>query len=184
MNNKSLFAGVAAIAIVSGLVGGYAAYKLVPQLGGDFAGGAVPSNLETGSASGGLTGNGYVQPVGSLAYNAANGISVGGSDQYHGLTTYVTASGTPASVITLGAFGSTTSSATSSIVVPETAGLSIGAICSGSTATTTVYISGCVLASTNGATGTATVAYSNLTVAALAVPTSTLFRISFDQLPY
>jgi hypothetical protein len=185
MNNKTLIGFGLAAVLVLGIIGGYAGNLLAQSnLGGDFAGGNLPSNLLTGSASGGVTGNGYIQPVGGLAYNAQNGLSVGGNDQYHGLTAYVTASGTPASVVTLGAFGSTTSSATSSIPLPETAGLSIGAICSGSSATTTVYISGCVLATTDGATGTATVAYSNLTGSSLAVPTSTLFRISFDQLPY
>lgn len=184
MNNKSLYAGVVALAIVGGLVGGYTAYKLTPQLGGDFAGGIVPSNLETGSTSGGLTGNGYVEPVGSFAYAAVNGLSIGGSDENHGLAAYVTASGTPAAVVTLGPLGATTSTASTSITVSETAGLSIGAICSGSSATTTVYVSGCLLATTNGATGTATVYYSNGTGAALSVPTSTELRLSFDELPY
>ena len=155
-----------------------------PLLGGDFAGGQIPGTLETGSAGGGLTGNGYVQPVGSLAYNAQNGLSVGGSDQYHGLTAYVSASGTPANVATLGAFGLTTSTATTSVTVSETAGLAFGAICSGSSATTTVFVSGCLLNATDGATGTAIVAYSNITGASLSVPTSTILRISFDELPY
>lgn len=180
MKDKLILAG---IVVVAALVAG-AIFTHVPLLGGDFAGGVVPSTLVTASASGGLTGNGYVQPVGSLSSDAANGLSVGGSDQYHGLTAYVTASGTPASAVTLGALGSASSTATTSVTVSETAGLSIGAICSGSTATTTVYVSGCLLASTNGATGTATVAYSNITGANVSVPTSTVLRISFDQLPY
>ena len=184
MNNKSLIAGLAVLAIVGGLVGGYVAYKLAPELGGDFAGGIVPTNVVTASASGGLTGNGYVYPVGSFSSDAANGLSIGGADQYHGLLDYVTASGTPATVITLGPLGATTSTATTTITLPEAAGLSVGAICSGSSATTTVYVSGCLLTSTDGATGTAAVAYSNITGAALSVPTSTLLRITFDQLPY
>jgi hypothetical protein len=184
MNNKSLIAGLAVLAIVGGLVGGYAADKLTPVLGGDFAGGIAPSNLVTATTSGGLTGNGYVYPVGAFSSDAASGLSVGGSDQYHGLTAYVTASGTPAVVATLGPLGATTSTATTTVTVPESAGLAVGAICSGSSATTTVYVSGCILASTNGATGTATVYYSNGTGASLAVPTSTVFRLSFDELPY
>jgi len=151
---------------------------------GDFAGGITPGTLVTASASGGITGNGYIQPVGAFSSAAINGITVGGTDQYHGFTAYVTASGTPASVVTLGALGLASSTATSSVTVPETAGLSIGAICSGSSATTTVYVSGCVLTTTNGATGTALVAYSNITGANLSVPTSTIFRLTFDQLPY
>jgi hypothetical protein len=184
MNNKSLIAGLAVLAIVCGFVGGYAAYKLTPELGGDFAGGIVPTNVVTASASGGLTGNGYVYPVGSFSSDAANGLSVGGSDQYHGFTAYVTASGTPAAVATLGPLGSTTSTATSSVTVPETGGLTVGALCNGSSATTTVYVAGCVLSSTDGATGTATYAYANLTGGALSVPTSTVFRVSFEELPY
>jgi hypothetical protein len=184
MNNKTLIAGLAFLAIACGLVGGYAADKLTPLLGGDFAGGIAPSNLVTASSSGGLTGNGYVYPVGAFSSDAANGLSVGGSDQYHGLTAYVTASGTPSVVATLGAFGSTTSSASTTMALPETAGLSVGAICSGSTATTTVFVSGCMLTSTDGATGTAQVYYSNGTGASLSVPTSTVLRISFDELPY
>src|ERR1700728_8330 len=137
MNNKSLIVGLAVLAIVGGLVGGYLSTNVASKLG-DFAGGNLPSVLETGSASGGLTGNGYLNPVGLFAYDAANGLSIGGSDQYHGLTAYVTASGTPTTVATLVAFGATTSSASTTIAVPESAGLSIGAICSGSSATTTV----------------------------------------------
>jgi hypothetical protein len=177
---------VGAVILVAVFAAVFGAIKLsgTPQLGGDFAGGVLPTQLMTGASSGGLTGNGYVSPIGSLSAAAVNGLSIGGTDQYHGLTEYVTASGTPASVVTLGPLGATTSTATTSIAIPETAGLSIGAICSASSATTTVFVSGCLLASTNGATGTATVAYSNLTGAALAVPTSTIFRITFDQLPY
>jgi hypothetical protein len=182
MNNKYLYIGLAVAVVVVGAV--LVIGRSGSQLGGDFAGGTLPGNLVTGSASGGLTGNGYVAPVGSLSSDAANGLSIGGSDQYHGLTEYISASGTPASVITLGPLGATTSTATTTVTVSETQGLSLGAICSGSSATTTVYVSGCLLTSTNGATGTAIVAYSNITGAALSIPTSTLLRITFDQLPY
>jgi hypothetical protein len=178
--NKYFIFGVAVVVVIVG----FAAFHNVSPKLGDFPGGVLPSTLDTGSASGGLSGNGYVQPVGSLSYAAPNGLSIGGSDQYHGLTVYATASGTPASVATLGPLGATTSTATTSITVAESAGLSIGAICSGSTATTTMYVSGCLLATTNGVTGTAVVAYSNITGAALSAPTSTILRITFDQLPY
>lgn len=179
--NKYFALGVLVVVVVIGFA---ALHTANPTLGGDFAGGILPSTLITGSASGGLTGNGYVQPVGSLSDDAQNGLSVGGSDQYHGLIAYVTASGTPTAVVTLGPLGTPTSTATTSIAISESAGLSIGAICSGSAATTTVYVSGCLLSATDGVTGTAVVAYSNITPAALPVSTSTLFRISFDQLPY
>jgi hypothetical protein len=179
MNNKYAVAIAVAVALV---VGGYlgASYGR-PQTGRDFAGGNLPSQVLTGSASGGVSGNGYVQPVGSLTLAGPNGLAVGGTNQYHGLTSYNAASGTPAAAATLGPFGSTTSTASTSITLPDTVGLSIGAICNGGAATTTIYVSGCALASTNGATGTATVYYNNGTGAALTVPTSTVFRISFDQ---
>ena len=35
-----------------------------------------------------------------------------------------------------------------------------------------------------GATGTALVAYANITGAAITVPSTTVLRISFDELPY
>ena len=187
MNNTKLVGLVAVVALLAGVVGGYAVNKLsaAPLVGGDFAGGITPSQLLSGSASGGISGNGYIQPAGTLSLSAPSGLSVGTADQYHGLTEYVTASGTPSSVATLGAFGSTTSSASTTITLPETAGLSVGSICSGSSATTTVFVSGCILTATNGVTGTAQVYYSNGTpTAGLSVPTSTLFRLSFDQLPY
>jgi hypothetical protein len=186
MNNTKLVGLVAVVALLAGVVGGYVVNKLgaAPLVGGDFAGGITPSSLVTASASGGLTGNGYVAPIGSLSSAAVNGLTIGGTDQYHGLTAYVTASGTPTSVATLGAFGATTSSASTTITIPETAGLSVNAICSGNAATTTVFVSGCILTSTNGVTGTAQVYYSNGTPSSLSVPTSTVFRISFDQLPY
>jgi hypothetical protein len=182
MNNKTLIAVVVACSLVGGVVGGAVAK---PLLGGDFAGGIVPSQLVTGSGSGGLTGNGYVTPVGSLSNDDQNGVSIGGNDQYHGLLAYVTASGTlPSAGFTLGPFGSTTSTATTTVTVSETQGLNIGAICSGSTATTTAYIAGCLLTSTNGATGTATVAVGNITGAAVTEVSSTRVSITFDQLPY
>jgi hypothetical protein len=184
MNNKTIIGGliaVLAVALVGGIVGAH--LFAAPVTGGDFSGGITPQ-LHAATTTGGLTGNGYIYPAGSLADDAQNGLSVGGSDQYHGLTAYVMASGTPSTAATLAAFGSTTSSASTTITIPETLGLSLGAICSGSTATTTVFISGCILTSTNGVTGTAWIAYTNGTGASLTVPTTTILRISFDQLPY
>ena len=175
---------IAAAAVVVALLVGFYIHGTQPQTGGDFAGGIVPGQLLTGSASGGLQGSGYVQPVGSLAVGASYGITVGGTDQYHGYTAIVTASGTPAAVASLGAFGTSTSSATTSVTISETAGLSLGAICKASLNTSTVGVSACTLASTNGATGTATVAFTNLTSAGVSVPTSTVVRVSFEQLPY
>lgn len=172
---------VGAVVLVGVLIAVFVAIKLAAttQLGGDFPGGVAPSQLLTGNVAGG-----YVSPVGSFGLQTSNGLWLGGTSQYNEQTEYVTASGTPSAVVTLGPFGVTTSSATTSITLANTAGLSIGAICSGGAATTTVFVSGCQLSTTDGATGTATVAYSNLTGANLAVPTSTVLRLTFDQLPY
>jgi hypothetical protein len=171
----------AAVIAVAALIGGFVVvgFSHSSQTGGDFAGGVTPSTVVTCSASAG-----FCNPVGSFGFETSNGLWLGGNSQYNEQSEYVTASGTPASVITLGPLGATTSTATSSVTLPNTAGLAIGAICSGGAATTTVYVSGCQLNSTNGVTGTAIVAYSNLTGVALAVPTSTIFRVTFDQLPY
>jgi hypothetical protein len=158
---------------------GFFAFSGNNHLATDFAGGIQPTNLWSGNAAGG-----YVAPVGSLAMASPNGLYLGGVSQYNEQSVYETASGTPSAAVTLGALGLASSTATTTVTVPNTAGLAIGAICSGGAATTTVYVSGCLLASTNGATGTATVAYSNMTGANLAVPTSTVIRLTFDELPY
>jgi len=180
--NKTLVVGLVVAALVVGVVVGKA---FAPQLAGDFAGGQAPGSLFTGSASGGPTGNGYVQPVGSLALNAQNGLGIGGTSLYNDDASFVSASGTPSAVATLNAFNTATgTTATTSITLSYVGNLAVGAICSGSAATTTVYVSGCLLNSTNGVTGTAIVAYSNLTGASLAVPTSTRLNVTFDQLPY
>jgi len=181
MNNKILIGIVAVLVVLCGVV--YFATR--PTTGGDFAGGVTPTNLMTGSTSGGLTGNGYVTPVGSFSDADQNGVSVGGTDQYHGFTAYVTASGTPLSAgATLGPIGATTSTATTTVTVPESAGIALGAICSGGSNNTSTVISGCLLLSTNGATGTALVVYQNITGASVSVVSTTVFRISFDELPY
>ena len=173
----------AAIAVVTGAF--YFAPKIVPQTVGDFPGGVVPSVLMTGSTAVGISGNGAVYPQGTLTLAAPSGLTVGSLvDQYHGFTTYVTASGTPSTAASLGAFGSTTSSASTTVTIPESQGLTVGAICSGGAATTTVFVSGCMLTATNGVTGTAQVYYTNGTNATISVPTTTVLRITFDELPY
>jgi hypothetical protein len=63
--NKYIIAAILAVAAVFGFAGGRIGVATAPVTGGYFGGG-TPSNLVTGSASGGLTGNGYVSPVGSL----------------------------------------------------------------------------------------------------------------------
>jgi hypothetical protein len=184
MNNKYLIG--LAIVVVS-LVGGVLGAKLFApaQTGGAFAGGNAPSTLMTGSAAGGPVGSGYVQPVGSLALLAQNGLGIGGSNLYNDDASFVSASGTPAAVASLNAFNTATgTTATTSITMSYVGNLSVGSICSAAAATTTVYVSGCFLNSTNGVTGTAIVAYSNITGATLSVPTSTRLNITFDQLPY
>ena len=182
MNNTTkLILGLVVIivAAVSGVVGANL-YLSSHQTGGAYAGGVTPSQLFTGNAAGN-----YVTPVGSALLGAPNGEFVGGFSLYNEQTQYITASGTPlAAGATLGAFGTTTSTATTSITVFDTVGLSIGAICSGGVATNTTYVSGCLLNTTNGVTGTAIVAYSNMLGSVNTVPSTTRISISFDQLPY
>jgi hypothetical protein len=181
MNNKLLIGLVVVLSVFGGMLG---AKVFSPLVGGDFAGGLTPNQLLTGNGSGGPVGNGYVQPVGSLAVVAPNGLGIGGTNLYNDDANFVSASGTPVAVATLGPLGSTTSTATTSITLSYVANLSVGAICSGGAATTTIAVSNCFLNSTNGATGTAVIAYTNMTGASLSVPTSTRLNISFDQLPY
>lgn len=181
--SEKVVVGIVAVVLVAAAVWAFLP-RVAPQVAGDFPGG-IASHFDSASASGGLTGNGYVAPNGSFAYAALNGISIGPTaDQYHGTTVFASASGTPGVVATLGPTGSTTSTASTTITVTETQGLAIGAICSGSSATTTVFVAGCVLSTTNGATGTAQIWYENGTASSLAVPTSTVFRLTFDELPY
>jgi len=182
MNNKLLIG----LLVLGSLVGGIVGAKLfAPLVGGGFAGGIAPQQFFTGSASGGPTGNGYVQPVGSFAINAQNGLGIGGLSLYNDDASFVSASGTPSAVASLNAFNTATgTTATTSITMAYVGNLAIGAICSGSTATTTVAVSACFLNSTNGVTGTAIVAYTNMTPATLSVPTSTRLNLTFDQLPY
>jgi hypothetical protein len=185
MNNKLLIGLIVVCSLVGGAVSGAVVNFAKPLVGGDFAGGNQPTNLVTGSAGGGATGNGYVQPVGSLELVGPNGIGIGSTDIFHAFTAYVSASGTlPSGGLTLGALGLTTSTATTTVTVPEVQGLSVGAICSGGIATTSAYIAGCLLSSINGATGTATVAVSNVTGASVTEVSSTRVSISFEQLPY
>lgn len=180
---KSIFAGSLVGLLVGVLVVSIlhtASPKSFPLAGG-FSGNHVPDQLWTGSAD-----TNSVTPIPGLPNLYLTGaLSVGGNGQYNQLSAFASASGTPASAATLGPLGTSTSTATTSITLSNTAGLSVGAICAGGVATTSlVAVSACTLTSTNGATGTATVAYENLTAGALAVPTSTVLRISFQQLPY
>ena len=176
-----LYAGlVGAVAVCLGVFVALFLYsKSVPVTGGDFAGGIIPSTLWTPATS-----TNSVAPVGAFTVAAPNGLYLGGYTIYNEQTEYNTASGTPASVITLGPMNSVTSTATTTMTVPNTIGLTVGAICSCGAATSTVFVSGCTLLSTDGVTGTASVAYTNFTGANLAVPTATVLRITFDQLPY
>jgi hypothetical protein len=181
MNTKSFFA-ILAVAIIAGATSGYAVNKLTSNVvtGGDFPQGITPTNLLTANSSGN-----YVAPVGSFAFAATNGLYVGGTSQYNNDNTFVSASGTPSVVATLNAFNTATgTTATTSIMIPSVGNLQVGSICSGGAATTSIFVSGCILNSTNGVTGTAIVAYSNLTTGSLSVPTSTRLNVTFDQLPY
>src|SRR4051794_14203575 len=91
MNNKSLIAILAVVSIVGGLVGGFILTKVAPLVGGDFAGGITPSQLFTASVSGGVSNNGYVTPVGSLALLSNGAIGAGGTSANNAVTVLYTA---------------------------------------------------------------------------------------------
>ena len=61
--NKTLIGYAVAAVLVLGMIGGYVGSLIgrTSDLGGDFAGGQLPSQLLTGSVAGG-----YVNPVGSF----------------------------------------------------------------------------------------------------------------------
>jgi hypothetical protein len=183
MNKSTLSTRLAeaALVVIALLVAYVVLFAPSAHLSQDFPGGIQPSNLWSANSA-----TNSVSPISTSLQNiyTTGALSAGGVGTYNQISAYVTASGTPIAVYTLGTLGQTSSTATTTITVPNTSGLSIGSICSGGSSVTSTYVSGCTLFSTNGVTGTAMVAYSNLLGANNAVATSTVFRISFDQLPY
>lgn len=189
MNNTKLVGLVAVVAILTGGLGGYAVYKLsaTPLLGGDFAGGITPSNLFTGSASGGV-GNGYVTPNGSLGLLATGAIGAGGQAANNAVTEIYTATTSyPASAVTLGPI-SATNSATSTSIGFTAPGLSVGDACEvtyngGPTSTAFGADAFITAANGNSVTGTATfwnggTASTTLTVTSTATGASSTLKLT------
>ena len=120
MNNKTLIGLVVVLSLVCGVVG---AKLSAPLLGGDFAGGIVPSQLLTAN-----TATGGVTPVGNLSLGfggtAANNLI---PTLYTAVVTYPW---TPSSTspITLGPVTAATST-TSTVVAFTAPGFSVGDAC-------------------------------------------------------
>jgi hypothetical protein len=92
MNKYLIAVGILGLVVLSAVVGGLSAAVVTRpvQTGGDFPGGVLPTNVLTGNAAAG-----YVQPVSSLAFAAAGGLYVGGTNaneetqfQYTATTSY------------------------------------------------------------------------------------------------
>ena len=123
--NKYFTWGLVALAVVC--VGGWAIANK-PQLGGDFAGGQVPSNLWTGSAA-----TNSVSPITSNVFipGAVSAGGVGANNQvtivYTAVTTYPW---TPSSTggILLGPVSATTST-TSTVLAFNATGFAVGDAC-------------------------------------------------------
>jgi len=130
MNNKLLIAILAVATIVGGVVGAVAVNKLLPMVGGDFAGGVQPAQLFTASASGGAGGNGYVTPVGNLGCFQAARLAPAGSWANNAVTEIYTAvTNYPASSnVVLGPITAATSTATTTVAFTAP-GFSVGDAC-------------------------------------------------------
>jgi hypothetical protein len=159
MNNKYLYIGLA-VALVAGLVGGILGAKwFAPLVGGDFAGGVLPTNLVTGNDA-----NNYAYPVGSLAWGAPNGLYIGGLAANNELTQLYTATEAyPATAFNLGAITNATS-ATSTSFSFSAPGFSVGDACevtyNGAT-TTSAFGADAFVTAVNGSAVTTTVTFWN-----------------------
>lgn len=173
------------VAVFSFFVG--SAFHSAGNQASALPGGVVPGQLFTANTS-----NNSVSPVSGLPNIFTNGsVSAGGVTQYNQTQALWTASSSPASVVTLGPFGSTTSTATSSFSIVANAttsvyvsNLRVGDPCEGGASTSTVVVDGCSITAVGNGSATGTLSYGNLTGAALAVPTSTVFRVKISDLPY
>src|SRR5271168_3653209 len=125
MNNKTLIGIVVAVALVAGVVGGYAVNKLSSNqlLGGDFAGGITPSQLFSAS-----TVTNSVTPILSNLF-VSGAVSAGGTAASNQVTTLYTATTSyPSAAVTLGGYQSTTST-TSTNISFNASGFSVGDAC-------------------------------------------------------
>jgi hypothetical protein len=112
MNNTKLVGLVAVLALLAGVVGGYVVNKLSPLVGGDFAGGIVPSQLFSAS-----TATNSVSPILSNLL-VPGAVSVGGvaaNDQITTLYTATTSYPAGTSTVSLGPVTSASSAATTTV---------------------------------------------------------------------
>jgi hypothetical protein len=164
------FGLVVAVAVFAGVLVGV---KLVPQLGGDFPGGVVPSQLFTGSA-----GTASVSPINGLPNLLVSGaVSVGGTAAANQITTQFTATTTyPVSSTTLGTILTATSS-TSTVISFTAPGFSVGDACSVAYAgapTSTQFGGDAFVTAVNGNAVSSTVTVWNGASSTLTINSSTL----------
>jgi hypothetical protein len=161
MNNTKLVGLVVVVALLAGAVGGYVVNQLAPEVGGAFAGGVTPTNYFTGSASGGGSNNGYVEPNGNLEVVGPNGFGLGtaAAQEVTSLYTATTSYPSGTSTVTLGPV-TANNSATSTTVGGLNGAYSVGDACevtySGSP-TSTAFGADAFVSSVNGSAATATI---------------------------
>jgi hypothetical protein len=177
MNKKYLaFIGIALVAVLA-LV--FAASNK-DQLGQDFAGGQLPTNLLTGADSPVGGAPGYVSPVGGLALLAPGGIGAGGTAANNQITvTYTGVVVWPLTATTIGS-SSLATAATTTQVGFTSAGFAVGDPCEVEyTGTTSTLLVSANVTAVNGNAVTSTVDFLNTTGASVTVAvTSTVTGVS------
>jgi hypothetical protein len=178
MNNKSLIAILVVASIIGGAVSGFAVNKLTSSiLGGDFAGGIVPSQLFSANAST----NSVTPNLSNLLVPGA--VSVGGVAANNQIPIVWTATTSyPAAATTLGPIQATTST-TSTAISFTAAGFSVGDACeityNGTGTSTTPFGADGFVTAVNGNAVTTTVTFWNGNSASLTLTvTSTVTGVS------
>jgi hypothetical protein len=177
MNNKErTLLYVLAVVVVGLLVIGFFHGGILT--GGDFAGGIVPSQLFTANS-----GANSVTPILSNVL-VPGAVSIGGtSANYQTAAQYTATTSYPASAITLGPNGATTSTTSTSITVPSGA-FSVGDPCSeifynGASSTAPIVSYDGNITAVGSGTATATVIFFNASSGSVTFnPTSTVTGVS------
>jgi len=158
MKKDLIISGVVGAAVI--VVVGLFTFSVKPQLGGDFAGGVVPSQLFSASVA-----TQSVTPVLANLY-VNGGISIGGTaaanqtvQQYTATTSY------PAAAVTLGPVSASTSTTSTTVTVPF-GGFTVGDPCSeifynGASSTAPVVSYDANITAAGTGTATATVIFFN-----------------------
>jgi hypothetical protein len=166
MNNKVLISLLVVGSLVGGIVG---AHFFAPILGGDFAGGNLPSQLMTGVDAPVGSAPGYVSPVGGLALFAQGGIGAGGTAAANNITETYTAVATypwtPSSTSAITIASSTFTAAQTSTQISFTApGFVIGDPCEVQySGTTSTLVTQAYVTAVSGNSVTTTVSLYNYT---------------------